>query len=149
MFLCVEPTFADDPACKGTLPGPTCGYYSHETGYRPLEELIDGSLTWYSLWLYDFNDIGQIYGEGLTKAGDSGDMEWHSFLASPVPGDFTLDGPIDLNDYARFIQHFGLPTTGHSMYCNRADFDKDADTDISDFATFQNLFTGSGWHGSR
>lgn len=63
---------------------------------------------------------------------------------SGIPGDFDMDGDVDIVDFGTFGQNFGLtglplspPTDG--------DFEPDGDVDIVDFGTFaQNFGTGTG-----
>jgi len=125
----------------GGITWSTTGYYTDATGYRPLEALIDAGLRWYDMVAVDINERGQIVGTGTKLVPGVGWLH-RGFVMTPVPGDFNLDGPIDLNDYVLFFERFGHETTNYSIYCNRADFDEDGDTDLNDFARFQTFFTG-------
>lgn len=63
---------------------------------------------------------------------------------APIPGDFDLDGDVDMNDYA-FLQNcltgnlMGPPAPG----CEPADLDNDLDVDDADVARFINCMSGS------
>jgi hypothetical protein len=60
-----------------------------------------------------------------------------------APGDFDLDGDVDLVDFLTFQACFNgpnRPPAGSS--CEATDFDQDADTDLVDFLTFQACFNG-------
>jgi len=124
----------------GMAVGWRVGVYFPGHGFRFLDSLIDER--WYSIF-GSINERGQIAGGGTVRVPGVG---WvgRAFLATPVPGDLTIDGSIDLNDYALFFERFGYETTDYSIYCNRADFDEDGDTDLYDFGRFQTFFTGGG-----
>ncbi|UCE61086.1 MAG: hypothetical protein JSU63_04915 [Phycisphaerales bacterium] len=64
-------------------------------------------------------------------------------MVGVVPGDCTLDGNADLDDYAELETCLLGPGGGVDTGCRCFDFDKSGDVDLGDFAVFQRLFTGS------
>ena len=63
-------------------------------------------------------------------------------LTPPVPGDYTGDGNVNLDDYANFPACLTGPGGGAPMPCDIFDFEPDGDVDLDDFAGFQEGFGG-------
>jgi len=80
----------------------------------------------------------------------SWDYVRHGVIAQPGSGDFDSSETIDLFDFYFFHECLtneriginGGPDNDSGPGCRFADFDADADVDLLDFATFQNLFDG-------
>ncbi len=63
--------------------------------------------------------------------------------ALPVPGDFTADGDVDLEDFALIQLCYGGPNAPPEYTaCAPADMDGDADVDLDDFTLFAKCFNG-------
>lgn len=67
-------------------------------------------------------------------------------IPEDASGDYDSDDDFDLFDYYFVHECFSLsgPGVNAGPGCRFADFDGDADTDLRDFAQFQNRFTGGG-----
>ncbi len=59
----------------------------------------------------------------------------------PIPGDYNLDGVLDLFDFEQFDACTSVTPLSLSPACTMLDINGDANVDILDFATFQRLFT--------
>lgn len=59
-----------------------------------------------------------------------------------VPGDFDLDGAVDLTDFARFDECFSGPNALMEPGCGLCDLDRDVDVDMGDLGQFQLAITG-------
>jgi len=60
-----------------------------------------------------------------------------------VPGDVNGDGAIDLVDFVRIPLCLEGPQRIVQPACLKVDLDFDADVDLRDVQTFENLFTGT------
>ena len=73
----------------------------------------------------------------------AGFTEANLAIGTWLPGDYDVDGDVDLDDYARFADCItGVNGGPLSAGCDIFDFDLDADVDVKDFQTFQASFTG-------
>ena len=67
-----------------------------------------------------------------------------------LPGDFDLDGDVDLSDFAQFANCYGgaavttPPGSCTEIEFEECDLDDDVDVDLSDFAVFAANYTGAG-----
>jgi hypothetical protein len=62
----------------------------------------------------------------------------------PVPGDFDLDGDVDLADFGHFQRCLsGTSVPQNNPACQDARFDGDSDVDPSDFSLFQQCLSGA------
>jgi hypothetical protein len=61
----------------------------------------------------------------------------------PAPGDFDLDGDVDLSDYGQFLDCYNGPGKPPAQPdCGSADFDMDGDVDLSDYGQFLDCYNG-------
>jgi hypothetical protein len=61
----------------------------------------------------------------------------------PAPGDFDLDGDVDLSDYGQFLDCYNGPGNPPAQPdCDAADFDLDRDVDLSDYGQFLDCYNG-------
>ncbi len=67
-----------------------------------------------------------------------------NFAIGPwLPGDYDVDGDVDVADYVRFADCVTGPNAGPiAAGCDLFDVDADGDVDAEDFQTFQEAFTG-------
>ncbi|MHC5110032.1 MAG: hypothetical protein ACYTHJ_09150 [Planctomycetota bacterium] len=61
---------------------------------------------------------------------------------SPTQADFDLDGDVDGDDYAIFLDCADGPASPIAPGCGPDDMDFDGDVDLADFQVFQQFFTG-------
>jgi hypothetical protein len=101
--------------------------------------------------MFDVNDDGK-HDYLITAASDAGSRGTSYVIAGTTPrttnGDLTLDGAVDLTDFATFAVCFGgSGVTSPPAGCSWADFYKadtndDGSVDLADFATFATNFSG-------
>lgn len=71
----------------------------------------------------------------------AGYTEANFALGTWLPGDYDVDGDVDLDDFIRFEPALTGPDHGPPPAgCDLFDFDTDNDVDLHDFATFQDSF---------
>jgi hypothetical protein len=90
--------------------------------------------------------VRTIYGPGSYGAWDESTSTFSVEELTIPPGDFDLDGDVDLIDFATFSVCFGGPNqTTPPPGCSAQEFaatdlDDDGDVDLSDFSTFSTNF---------
>jgi hypothetical protein len=73
----------------------------------------------------------------------AGYTEANFAMGTWLPGDYDVDGDVDLDDYGRFAGCITGPENGGpAAGCDLFDFDTDNDVDHQDFGVFQAGFTG-------
>jgi hypothetical protein len=75
-------------------------------------------------------------------AGDENQEQDVFLVDRGRPNDFNIDGLIDGADLRSFVSCLRLPGQRAGFGCNAFDHDSDGDTDLPDFADFQNAYTG-------
>jgi len=65
-----------------------------------------------------------------------------TFTTRLLPGDFDLDGDVDMEDFGHLQDCFSGSAQPHGSDCGDADIDDDGDVDVADFAEFNNCLAG-------
>ena len=117
--------------------------YSVDCG--PVQQV---AMMWMGQDMYRGAIPGQVPGSRITysitatdMAGNSATSPEHTFAVIDLGlGDFDFDGGVDLFDLALFGNCYSGESNPLGLFCVRADFDGDCDSDLSDFAGFHAKF---------
>jgi hypothetical protein len=92
----------------------------------------------YPLYYYDL-DTGTWHplAHPFPESSSAGGLAW---VAAPKPGDFNLDGKIDLSDAGEFAECLTGPGVEPLPGCAIADLSVDEDVDLYDYAIMMGLF---------
>jgi hypothetical protein len=116
---------------------------ANDTQAIDLNTLIDPASGWVLKHALDISDTGWIVGVGqFDPDGANGQPSYsrHFLIQVPsagvtVPGDFNLDGAVDVADLAQWAGDFGVD--------GDSDADGDGDSDGADFLAWQRQFNGA------
>ncbi len=112
-------------------------------GWQMIEQLrAEHDLAPVDPYPYFIDYAADVYDLGTNDPAEMDIVE----LELPFPGDFDLDGDVDMDDHAFWQQCAAGPNDpppSDPPGCEACDADEDGDVDLRDFASFQQDFTGS------